>query len=41
MRTLPKIIEISVTFTGLSTEAKDLFSAYIDNDVMDCRSSLF
>ena len=27
-------IEIAVTFTGLSTEAKDLFSAYIDNDVM-------
>ena len=27
-------IEISVTFTGLSTEAKNLFSAYIDNDVM-------
>ena len=27
-------IEIAVTFTGLSTEAKDLFSAYIDNDAM-------
>ena len=27
-------IEIAVTFTGLSTEAKDFFSAYIDNDVM-------
>ena len=27
-------IEIAVTFTGLSTEAKNLFSAYIDNDVM-------
>ena len=27
-------IEIAVTFTGLSKEAKDLFSAYIDNDVL-------
>ena len=27
-------IEIAVTFAGLSKEAKDFFSAYIDNDVM-------
>ena len=27
-------IEIAVTFTGLSEEAKDLFAAYIDNDVL-------
>ena len=27
-------IEIEVTFTGLSAEAKALFSAYIDNDVL-------
>ena len=27
-------IEIAVTFTGLSADAKDFFSAYIDNDVL-------
>ena len=27
-------IEIAITFTGLSTEARNLFSAYIDNDAM-------
>ena len=27
-------IEIAVTFTGLNPDAKDLFSAYVDNDVL-------